>query len=323
MLEEYKKIIDESYLDYLEDKKPELQYKPMEELLGRGGKRLRPILCLLSCELVGGEKQSALPTAIAIEFFHNFTLIHDDIQDGSILRRGQPTLHIGYGTPLAINVGDGLYALSYHVLRENERVLGIQRAWSIFESFNEMNVELVEGQAMDLAFKETKYMDEDTLIEHLRKKTGVLFATSAKCGAIAGGGTLDDAERLGKVWEYLGISFQIQDDILDIIGEEEKFGKNIGEDISEGKPTLLLVHCLSKCNEEEMDELKRILSSEYDQDKIDYVIELYNKYGCIDYSRKRAKIYLEDAFNMLNSFPDNDGKEKMLQMAQYFVNREE
>ncbi|MHC1585692.1 MAG: polyprenyl synthetase family protein [Candidatus Syntropharchaeia archaeon] len=320
--EEYKKLVDESYPKYFDGRKPELQYKPLKEFIERGGKRLRPILCLLSCEFFGGKKEDALPTAVALEFFHNFTLIHDDIEDNSLLRRGEPTLHIKYGIPLAINAGDGLHALSYGILRENRKILGIERAWRIFEIFNEMNIELVEGQSMDIEFKMDRRMDEETFIELIRKKTSALFSASARCGAIAGGAKENDVEKIGKVWEYVGIAFQIQDDILDVIGKEEKFGKKIGEDISEGKPTLLLIHCLKKCKNEERKKIEEAMDSEYDEKTVREVIDLFKRYGCIEYARGKASSYLKKAMELLDSFPDGEEKEKMRQMAEYFVSRE-
>jgi Geranylgeranyl pyrophosphate synthase len=171
----YKEMIDANYPKYLEGRRPISHYDPIKELLARGGKRLRPTLCMLSCDAFGGNVKSALPTAIAIEFFHNFTLVHDDIQDKSQLRRGEPTLHIKYGVPIVLNAGDGLYAISYQVLEDNEEILGIKKAWRIFKEMIDMNVLLVEGQAMDLGFSGTKEkeMSEDTFMELLRKKTGV------------------------------------------------------------------------------------------------------------------------------------------------------
>ncbi len=318
----YVNIFEDAYKRKLDGREPDTLYKPIIDLLGRGGKRLRPSLCLMACELVGGDIKKAIPTAICIEFFHNFSLVHDDIEDGSELRRGEPALHIKYGVSIAVNAGDGLYALCYGALRESERLLGVQRAWRIFEEIAELSVVLVEGQAMDLEFKDRREMSESEVIEMLRKKTARLFAVSAKCGAIAGGASNKVAEKLGSAWEDIGIAFQIRDDILNVVGEEEKYGKRIGGDIAEGKPTLLLINCLEQC---ELDEKEKIYSCfhNYDKQKIEEVVNLFREYGSIDYSEEIAMRYLRVGTDKIREIEGKEEiKERMVSLAKYFVERE-
>ena len=314
-IDTYVNIFEYAYKKNLKGREPDTLYKPIIDLLGRGGKRLRPSLCLMACELVGCDIKKAMPTAICIEFFHNFSLAHDDIEDDSKLRRGEPALHIKYGLPIAVNVGDGLCALCYEALKENKRLLGVERAWKIFEEISELSVVLVEGQAMDFEFKERKKMSESEVIEMLRKKTAKLFAVSAKCGAIAGGASYETAEELGSAWENIGIAFQIRDDILNVTGEEEKYGKRIGEDIVEGKPTLLLIHCLKHCEAHE----KEII---YKQ-KIEEVVNLFRKYGSIKYSEEIARRYLRMGTDKIGKIEGKEEiKERMVTLAKYFVERE-
>ncbi len=329
-IETYVTIFEDEYKKSLEGREPDTLYKPIIDLLGRGGKRLRLSLCLMACELVGGEIEKALPTAIGIELFHNFSLAHDDIEDDSKLRRGEPALHVKYGVPIAVNAGDGLYALCYEALKENKGLLGVERAWKIFEEIAELCVVLAEGQAMDLAFKEGREMSESEVIETLRKKTAKLFAVSAKSGAIAGGAPYETAEDLGGAWEDIGIAFQIRDDILNVVGEEEKYGKRIGEDIAEGKPTLLLINCLEHCEAREKETIYECFHN-YDKAKIEAVVNLFKKYGSIDYSEEIAMQYLRrgtDKIRKMDIKGEAEGKrgeeikEKMVALAEYFVDRE-
>ncbi|VUT25209.1 MAG: Geranylgeranyl diphosphate synthase [Candidatus Methanolliviera sp. GoM_asphalt] len=334
----YKEMIDANYPKYLEGRNPSSHYDPIKELLARGGKRLRPTLCMLSCDAFGGDVKDALPTAIAIEFFHNFTLIHDDIQDKSQLRRGEPTLHIKYGVPIVLNAGDGLYAISYQVLEDNEEILGIKKAWRIFKEMIDMNVLLVEGQAIDLTFKReilknrrfsghgnlrfpTEEMSEDTFMELIRKKTGVLFKASARCGAIIADASESDIDSIGNFWENVGIAFQIRDDILNVTGEEKEYGKNIGDDISEGKPTLLLIHCLKNCDAREKKIIMDNISVPYDPDGVKEVIELYRTYRSIEYAEERAEEYMRRSYNILNKISLRD-KEEIRSFAEFFIERD-
>jgi len=331
-IDAYVNIFEDAYKRNLDGRELDTLYKPIIDLLGRGGKRLRPSLCLMACELVGGDIKKAIPTAICIEFFHNFSLVHDDIEDDSELRRGEPALHIKYGVPIAVNAGDGLYALCYESLKENERLLGVERAWRIFKEIAGLSVVLVEGQAMDLEFKDRSEMRESEVIEMLGKKTAKLFAVSAKCGAIAGGASYEVAEELGSAWEDIGIAFQIRDDILNVVGEEGKYGKRIGEDIAEGKPSLLLINCLEQCELHEKEKIYKCFHN-YDKQEIEEVVNLFRKYGSIDYSEEIAMRYLREGTDKIRKIDikgEGEGesksreeiKEKMVALAEYFVERE-
>ena len=321
-LERYVEMLEEAWRERLKGREPaETLYTPISDFLGRGGKRLRPCLCLLACEFVGGDAEKALPTALSVELFHNFSLVHDDIEDGSVLRRNQPTLHIKYGLPIAVNAGDALYALCLETLCENERLLGVERAWRIFCEIAALGVVLAEGQALDMRFKQTKQMSIEEVLLLLRKKTGRLFAVSAACGAIAGGAPYELASLLGEAWESIGVAFQVRDDVLNLKGEERAYGKRIGEDISEGKPTLILVHCLQRCSQEEK---QRILAAigEYDAEKIADAVEIIEKHRSIEFAEKIADDFLHKGLETLKKLEGNESvKAEMEEFARFFVER--
>jgi geranylgeranyl diphosphate synthase type I len=321
-LSKYQDLFERSYLQYLTERSPELHYEIMIKLIERGGKRLRPILCMLSSKLVGGKPEDAIPVAVALEFFHNSTLLHDDIEDDSMLRRGKPTMHKIYGMPLALNAGDGLCGISYEILLRCRESLGLERSWKILSAFNKMNVILVEGQAMDISFRSDLDIDEVGVFELLRKKTGALFATSAYCGAIAGGADEKIASDLATMWENVGVAFQIQDDILNLTGEEEKYGKKIGDDISEGKPTLILIDALEKASESDKERIMASLNKPYDEKKIVDVIGMFEKTGAIQRARKVTDRYLKDAYSIADRFPRGEEHDQMVRLANYVVERE-
>jgi len=321
-LSEYRELFERSYPKYLTGRTPAIHYKIMTELIGRGGKRLRPILCMLSTELVGGRIEDAIPVAVALELFHNSTLLHDDIEDDSILRRGKPTMHRIYGMPLALNAGDGLYGLSYEILLECGAIHGLERSWKILSAFANMNVALVEGQAMDIGFRSQPDVDEEWVIELLRKKTGALFGASAYCGVIAGGADEPIASDLFKMWEKIGIAFQIQDDLLNLTGEEEKYGKKIGDDISEGKPTLILMHALKEGSTAERERIIDALNRPYNEKQIKDIFKIVEKTNALEYARSVADSFLEEIFSIAEQIPPGRERDLMVKLARYVVERE-
>ncbi|MHC1565997.1 MAG: polyprenyl synthetase family protein [Candidatus Syntropharchaeales archaeon] len=321
-LSEYRELFERSYPRYLTGRTPEIHYKIMIELMERGGKRLRPVLSMLSTELVGGRVEDVIPVAVALELFHNSTLLHDDIEDDSMLRRGKPTMHRIYGMPLALNAGDGLYGLSYEILLECRAIHGLERSWKIFSSFARMHVALVEGQAMDISFRSQPDIDEAWVIELLRKKTGALFGASAYCGAIAGGADESIASDLFKMWENVGIAFQIRDDLLNLIGEEEKYGKKIGDDISEGKPTLILMHAMKNGSNAERERIIESLNRPYNEKQIRDVIKIFEKTNAFEYAKDVADSFLREIFSIADRIPPSRERELMVKLAKYVVERE-
>ena len=214
-------------------------------LVKAGGKRLRPCLTLACCEVVGGRAEGALETAAALELLHTFSLIHDDIMDHSPLRRGVRTVHRIWGEPMAILAGDALFAKVFEALSLNASRIGMdgRRTAELFRLVSRASFELSQGQALDLLLSRRLNLTEEEYVRMVSLKTGALMRACASAGALLGGGTPSQVRRLGRYGENLGIAFQIQDDILGLVGEKEEMGKPVGSDLREGKRTLVV--CLA------------------------------------------------------------------------------
>jgi len=304
-------------------KTPEEVYGIIWDYLNRGGKRLRPAISMLSCDAVGGDSRKTLPIAAAIELFHLYTLLHDDIEDNSDMRRGKPTAHRIYGIPMAINAGDGLFPLVFKAtLRLEmppEKIVGAQKILS--DAFGVV----LEGQGIELNwYKENRFdINEKDYFEMVSGKTGALIGACCNVGAFLGGGNEKQRKSLREFGEKIGIAFQIQDDILNIIGEEKKYGKEIGGDISEGKRTLMVIYALKKATKEDKERLIQILSERTkDQGKINEAIGILKKYNSHEYARKHAEKLINDAKEKLKTLPKNEASERLLELADFFIKRE-
>lgn len=304
-------------------KQDERTYGMLIPFLRLGGKRIRPALSLLSCSAVGGNYTDVLEPAAILELFHNFTLIHDDIEDNSQFRRGEPALHVTHGIPIALNTGDALYTMLWKKLvnmhMEPSRLVELERLYA--ESFKRV----VDGQGIELSWIKEGIFDvgEKEYLEMIEGKTSALMGLSCEMGAFVGGGTAAQRKSLRSYGEKIGTAFQIQDDVLNLTGEFDKYKKEIGGDISEGKRTLMVVHCLRKANKKDKDRLISILSSHSrEQGDIDDAIELLGKYGSIEYAQKHANALSEDAKKHLANFTPSKDLESLLELADYVVKRE-
>jgi len=219
--------------------RPATVYDPIRYALSSGGKRIRPVLTLLACEAAGGKLHQALNAAAALEMLHNFTLIHDDVMDHAPVRRGKPTIHTKWDENVAILSGDALAARAYRVILRSQR-----RLKEILDVFNDAFITVCEGQGFDKEYESRNDITISAYIMMIRKKTGRMFSASTEIGALIGGGTPREVKALRSFGEHLGTAFQIQDDLLDIAGAPEKFGKAIGGDVKEGKRTYLLLRAL-------------------------------------------------------------------------------
>ncbi len=302
-------------------------YGVLWDFLDRGGKRFRPAMAKLSYEAVGGKEaeEAALvvPIGAAIEMFHNFTLIHDDIEDDSDMRRGKPTLHRAYGTPLAINAGDGLFMMVWEALLKSrlppEKLLAAQRVLST--AFRRV----LEGQAVELNWYREKRFDisEENYFRMVEGKTGALISASCEVGALMGGATAEQLKALKEFGMAVGIAFQIQDDVLNLAGKEEKYGKEIGGDISEGKRSLITIHALTHAPPKERKRLAEILSARTkDTKQVSEAISICQNAGSIDYAAERAKKMVDDAKKGLMVLPNNAASRRLLQLADFFIYRE-
>ena len=256
-------------------KHPAELYEPISYILALGGKRLRPALLLMACDLFGGDVESAVEPALAIEVFHNFTLMHDDIMDNAPLRRGQATVHQKWNSNVAILSGDAM------MVEANKLMMKVPDAIlrKVMEVFNETATGVCEGQQIDMSFEQRGNVSIDEYLNMIRLKTAVLLGGTLKIGAIIGGATPADAQLLYDFGVNLGIAFQLQDDILDVYGDPDKFGKQVGGDIISNKKTYLLIKALELAKDTQSTELNNwITVQEFaNQEKVSAVTDIYNQ----------------------------------------------
>ena len=262
---------------------PQSLYEPGRYFLSIGGKRIRPVLCLMGNELFGDIKDDAWKVATAIELFHNFTLIHDDIMDKAPLRRGMQTVHHKYGDSTALLSGDVMLIVAYEYLNKiNSSYL--QRIISLF---NQTAKQVCEGQQLDMDFEQAPVVSFDEYLKMIELKTSVLLAASLEMGALIGGASAHNCKHLYEFGRNLGIAFQIQDDYLDAFGNPEKFGKNVGGDIQQNKKTFLLLHALEVADEKQKQEINDLLSGN-SANKVEQMLGIYKACN-VDDVGKRTK----------------------------------
>ncbi|MEM2557422.1 MAG: polyprenyl synthetase family protein [Candidatus Bathyarchaeia archaeon] len=302
--------------------------EPLWEFLDRGGKRWRPTLFLLVYEALGGENADALDLAIIPEVIHNGTLIADDIEDSSEMRRGKPCTYKIFGVDIAINLSQAMYFLPMIVLSEKGDRIPADRARRIYEIYVQEMINLSLGQAIDIAWHRGLVRAEDLTEEHYLQmcayKTGTLARMAAKMAAALAGANDDVIEKMGRFAESLGIAFQIQDDILDIVGEEFAKGKGgIGMDITEGKLTLMVIYTLQRASQDDRDELLRILSMHTrDEDLKMRAIGIMKKYGAVEYAKEVASKLVEESWSIIDPIlPTSEAKEKIKMLAEYLIQR--
>lgn len=304
-------------------KQDERTYGMLPAFLHRGGKRIRPALSLLCCSAVGGDFTAVLEPAAILEMFHNFTLIHDDIEDNSQVRRGEPALHITHGIAMALNSGDALYTLLWKRIvqlnLEPSKLIELQQLYA--EAFKRV----VDGQGIELYWIQEGIFDvsEAEYLEMIQGKTSALIGLSCEMGAFLGGADKSQRKALRTYGEKIGTAFQIQDDVLNLIGDFEKYQKEIGGDITEGKRTLMVVHCLGRANKTDKKNLTSILASKSSKKAdIETAIKILEKYGSIKYAQEKASRLVEDAKKHLEALPDSKDKEALVSVANYVINRE-
>jgi len=304
------------------EKEPFEVYGISAEFLRRGGKRFRPLMTLSCAKLCGGKLEDALSPAVAIELFHNFTLIHDDIEDNSQLRRAEPCLHIKYGLPLAINAGDGLFMMVWRAALLMKQKHSYQAQQILLDAFTSV----LEGQAMELSWHQKNSWDltESDYLKMAGGKTASLIRASCHSGALLGGGSKKEQDALADFGYKIGLAFQIQDDLLNLIGEEEKYKKEIGGDIREGKRTLMVLHCLPRLSAQDANKMRKILGeSKTTPEQIDWCITKMKSTGSIDYASKYAANLIKKAVENLSIFSNCPEKTSLLSVAQYIIKREE
>ena len=286
-----------SELGYAEQE-PRALFEPIGYTLSLGGKRVRPLLCLLACRLYSDNIATALPIARALEVFHNFTLLHDDLMDKSPIRRGQPTVYRKWNDNTAILSGD---AMSIEAYRSLEGIENPQLLFKVLPFFNKMAIEICKGQQYDMDFEEREHVSVAEYIGMIRLKTAVLLGAALRLGALAAGAYDSDAQILDEVGQALGLAFQIQDDYLDVYGDEKTFGKPIGGDIMNGKKTLMLLYTQAKLEREDRAELDRLmqLGQVYKEERISGVRRLYDKAGTPIYAQHEIERLTQEALTKL------------------------
>jgi geranylgeranyl diphosphate synthase type II len=276
-------------------------YDAVAAQLGQTGKGLRPALCIATCAAFGGDVDLALNSAVALELLHNAFLVHDDLEDGSHFRRDRPTLYRQLGIPIAVNVGDALLALSLRPLLENISVLGAELAWRIVNEVEYMLRQSLEGQAMELGWVRDNACDvtEDDYLHMVLKKTAWYTCIQpCRIGALVATGNTTDLDRFNRFGYYLGTAFQVQDDLLNLVGDDSRYGKEIMGDLWEGKRTLLLIHLLQSCTPYERARVQQFLGeprTRRTERSVRWVRTLMDRYGCLDYVRHAARQLAEAA----------------------------
>jgi len=297
---------------------PSSLYKPNEYFLQLGGKRIRPVLCLMGNELFDEINPDAWHVATAIELFHNFTLIHDDIMDKAPLRRGNETVHAKFGENTALLAGDVMLVAAYDCLNK----INTSYIRSIISLFNKTASEVCEGQQLDMDFEKTDNVSLDDYLHMIELKTSVLLAASLKMGSILGGASQRNQNLLYEFGKKLGIAFQIQDDYLDAFGDPKKFGKQPGGDIKANKKTFLLVQALSIASDGQKKELKKLMDGNA-KDKTEKVLQLFQDCKVNEWALQLKNKYLDEAFAHLEDVAVlSKRKEALQEMAKFLVQRE-
>ena len=303
------------------NRKPWSLYEPIKYVLSLGGKRIRPTLMLLSYNLFKEDPESILSPACALETYHNYTLLHDDLMDDAPLRRGQQTVHVRWDANTAILSGDSMLVLAFDRMAKcNDKHLR-----EVLKLFTTTALEIGEGQQYDMEFETRNDVKEEEYIEMIRLKTSVLLACAMKIGALLADAPEEDAESLYKFGEQVGLAFQLQDDYLDVYGDPKVFGKKIGGDITSNKKTYMLINAFNKANTRQRKELEKwVTVGHFNRDeKVAAVTKLYNKIGVDKLAIDRINYYFEEANKYLAAVKVSDErKQELASYAQRMLHRQ-
>lgn len=296
-------------------------YDPVKYILSQGGKRLRPVMCLMACNIFSDKIDEAVMPAVGIEVFHNFTLVHDDIIDNAEIRRGSPTVHAKWGGNQAILSGDVMaFVASECIGQAPDRALS-----KVLRLFNRTAIEVCKGQQLDLDFESKSFVSEEEYLRMIELKTAVLIAASLKTGAIIGGAPDKDQDYLYDFGRWMGIAFQIQDDILDTYGDPKRFGKKKGGDIIANKKTYLLVKAFEMAGGEKLSNLKRLMGlKKFDPEKkVEEVMAIYDQLEIRLHAENLAYEYINKAFGSLDAVSVKaERKNELKQLAVGLIGRE-
>lgn len=306
----FSKIFDKRY--------PKSLYDPCAYVMQGGGKRLRPFLVLISNYAVTNGKINSYNAAMAVELLHNFTLVHDDIMDNSNKRRGKPTLHVKHDLSTAILAGDSLLAIAYDYLLKDCN----GNAKQILSSFNQGLVEVCEGQSLDKDFEVQKKVTLDEYLIMINKKTAELAKMCCNIGALIGQGTVEEIKALTNYGQNLGLAFQLQDDLLDVVADEQEFGKPVGSDLIEGKKTYLFLKALELAKGENKKALLKIIENKgIRKNQVNKYKSIYHELGIIDITKKEVDKYTKKALRSLNKLDNMFAKATLVWLANALLNR--
>lgn len=292
------------------DRQPSSLYDPIKYVLSLGGKRIRPVLMMLAYNLYREDPESILMPAVALETYHNYTLLHDDLMDNADVRRGQPTVHRRWDSNKAILSGDSMLVLAYQRMAQ----VPADKLSEVLNLFTVTALEIGEGQEYDMSFETRNDVTEDEYIEMIRLKTSVLLACAVKIGALLADAPADDVDNLYKFGEQLGLAFQLQDDLLDVYGDAKVFGKAIGGDITSNKKTYMLINAFNRANDEQRAELQHWVDARdfNRQEKVSAVTRLYDEIGIRQLCEAKINYYFDECRKYLAKVNVSDERKKML-----------
>ncbi len=313
--------LDGPIKSYIGDEEPKNLMDSSKQYPYAGGKRMRPAMAVACCRAVGGDGSKAVPLAVAVEYIHNFTLIHDDLMDGDEVRRGMPTIHMTYGMPTAILAGDALFAKAFQIIGDLD--VPAERMRDALQYISTAVWDLARGQQMDVN-NEGNIVTEDVYIETIKLKTSVLFAAAAAGGAIIGGADEKAVKAINEYAIELGLGFQMFDDYLGIAGDSSKTGKSVGNDIRKGKCTCMVTHAIRSIKDPKvLDEFKSILGNMDATDaQCARAKQIMEEAGSIEYALNLAKEKVDLAISKIQFLPESEDKEFMIALARYAIDRE-
>ena len=307
------KLVNDFLAQLPYERKPKSLYEPVKYVLSIGGKRIRPVLTLMGYNLWKEDPERILMPAVGLETYHNYTLLHDDLMDNADMRRGHETVHRRWDANKAILSGDSMLVLAYQRMQQ----VPAEKLPAVLNLFTETALEIGEGQEYDMTFETRNDVTENEYIEMIRLKTSVLLACALKTGALLADAPEEDADRLYRVGEQVGLAFQLQDDLLDVYGDPKVFGKAIGGDITSNKKTYMLINAYNRANDEQRKELEHwIGAKEFNrQEKVAAVTRLYDAIGIRQLCEDKINYYFQQASQTLSEV--NVPEERKAQLRQY------
>lgn len=320
-VKEITELVNEGINSLPYDRKPQSLYEPIIYTMSQGGKRIRPVLTLLSYYMFRDDIRQALPCAMGLEMYHNYTLLHDDLMDNADMRRGNMTVHKKWDANTAILSGDSMLVLSYQLMSQCPQEMLQQ----VIDTFTITALEIGEGQQYDMDFEKRTDVTEEEYIEMIRLKTSVLLACAAKIGAILAGASSEEQNHAYRFGEQLGLAFQLQDDFLDVYGDEKVFGKKIGGDITSNKKTYMLIKALERAEGIDKQQLEYwIEAQEFDRsEKVNAVTEIYSRLGIDTLAKERIDKYFTSALDNLDAISaPAERKAELLSFVQQMMRRE-